>query len=136
MRVHKDYLIWLLEQFTHKDQVFLCGLGNLVDELERILRGDARSRERVSGWTARLISELSLMAELRRQVGLLSPGPLMFDALPVEDKEEEFSKRMRFMKRTFNVFRTDMALSTVGTPLRRFNYPAEKQQNKNTTRLL
>lgn len=136
MRVHKDYLIWLLEQFTHKDQVFLCGLENLVDELERILRSDARSRERVSGWTARLISELSLMAELKRQVGLLSPGSPMTEALPLEDQKEEFSKRMSFMKRTFNVFQKDMALSSVGTPLRRFNYPVEKPQNKNTTRLL
>lgn len=136
MRVHKDYLIWLLEQFTHDDQVFLCGIENLVDELERILRSDARSRERVSGWTARLISELSLMAELKRQVGLLSPGSPMTEFLSLEDQKEEFSKRMSFMKKTFNVFQKDMALSSVGTPLTKFNYPAEKRQTRSTTRLL
>ena len=44
----KDRFLWTLEQLLNDHHVFLCGLENLTDETERLIRSDSESRERVS----------------------------------------------------------------------------------------
>ncbi len=130
----KDHCLWLLEQLLKDDQVFLCGLENLLDEIERMLRADAKSRERVSPWVARVLSDLSLLGEFRRQVGLLRPGPPMIEAVSEEDQQAEFTKRMKLFARVHETFQKNMVLSSTGTPLSKFNYPSDKRLNENTTK--
>lgn len=132
----KDHSLWLPEQLLKNDQVFLCGLENLLDEIERMLRADAKSRERVSPWVARVLSDLSLLGEFRRQIGLLRPGPPMTEAVSEEDQQAEFTKRMKLFARVHEKFQKDMVLSSTGTPLSKFNYPFDKRLNANTTKAL
>lgn len=132
----KDHSLWLLEQLLKDDQVFLCGLENLLDEIERMLRADAKNRERVSPWVASVLSDLSLLGEFRRQVGLLRPGAPMTLAVSDEDQQAEFSKRMKLFARFHETFQKNMVLSSTGTPLSKFNYPSDKRLNPNSTKAL
>lgn len=132
----KDHCLWLLEQLLKDDQVFLCGLENLLDEIERMLRADAKSRERVSPWVARVLSDLSLLGEFRRQVGLLRPGPPMIEAVSEEDQQAQFTKRMKLFARVHETFQKNMVLSSTGTPLSKFNYPSDKRLNPHSTKAL
>ena len=43
-----DYLLWLLEQLVNEQQILLCGLHNLLDEIEQVIQSDSKQRERVS----------------------------------------------------------------------------------------
>lgn len=132
----EDYFLWALEQLLIEKQVFLYGLENLLDEIERMVRSDGQNRERVSSWVARVLSDLSLLAEFRRQMGLLHPGPAMTEALSIEDQQEEFSSRMKLFSRTDEIFNKGMTLAGSGTPLTKFNYPSEKTLNATITKQL
>lgn len=43
-----DPLLWLASQLNDPNQVFLCGLLNLLDELQWLIRSDRKQRERLS----------------------------------------------------------------------------------------
>ena len=134
--VNNDRFLWLMEQLLNEQQVFLFGLENLLDEIERIIRSDSKNRERVSPWIARLLSELSLLGELRRQMGLLKPGPPMTEALPVEAQNAEFARQTKSLSQVFNILTKEMSLSAAGTPLSKFDYPSEKRRTAATTKLM
>ncbi|CAF9938008.1 MAG: hypothetical protein HETSPECPRED_000739 [Heterodermia speciosa] len=131
-----DHFLWALEQLLMDNQVFLYGLENLLDEIERMVRSNGRDRERVSSWVARILSDLSLLAELRRQMGLLHPGPAMTEAVSTEEQQEEFSSRMKLFIRIHEVFDKSMNLAGSVTPLTKFNYPSEKSPNATITKKL
>lgn len=124
----RDQFLWLMGRLTMDDQVFLCGLENILDELERLIRTDPKSRERLSPLLADVLSNLSLLAELKRQMGLLRPGPPMVEALDLADRQAEFSKKSRLMSRVFGILRNGMKFSPTGTPPSKFNYPSHKKR--------
>lgn len=132
----KDHFLSSLEQLLDDDQVFLCGLENLLDEIERMLRSDAKNRERVSPWVARVLSDLSLFGEFRRQIGLLRPGAPMIQAASTKDQQAEFTKRMKLFARVYETFQKNMVFSSTGTPLTKFTYPSDKRLTANTTKSL
>ena len=101
-----------------------------------MIRSDGKNRERVSSWVARILSDLSLLAELRRQMGLLHPGPAMTEAVSPEEQQEEFSSRMKLFSRIYEVLNKGMILADSGTPLTKFNYPSEKSLNATITKQL
>ena len=131
-----DFFLWALERLVLDDQVFVYGLENVLDVIERMVRSDGRNRERVSSWIARLLSDLSLLAELRRQMGLLNPGPAMEEPVSIEEQKEEYSSRMKLFSRILGIFNKGMTLTGSGTPLSKFNYPSEKNLNATTTKQL
>ncbi|KAI4192151.1 MAG: hypothetical protein LQ348_003254 [Seirophora lacunosa] len=129
-----DHLLWLLEVFLQKDQLFLCGLENVCDELEREIRSNRASRERISPYIAKVISDFSLFGELKRQIGLATPGPRMTEVLEQADKHTEYDEKTKLMSRIFSVLtKTDMQLAEVGTPLGKFNYSSNKRQTAAST---
>ena len=128
----RDNLLWLLELLLQDDQVFLCGLDNICDELEREIRSSQTSRERLSAWIADLISDLSLLAELKRQIGLSTPGPAMTQIVPEDIKQAEFAAKTKLISDILRVIKgTDLA--KVGYPLHKFNYPSNKRRSLATT---
>ena len=133
-RKKSDHLLWLLEVLLQDDQMFLCGLENVCDELEREIRSNRPSRDRISPYIANLISELSLLGELKRQIGLATPGPKMTELVDEEKKQAEFSKKTKTLSEVYGAF-TNLGegLAGVGTPLAKFNYPSEKRPALATT---
>ncbi|KAL8897363.1 MAG: hypothetical protein Q9207_007249 [Kuettlingeria erythrocarpa] len=123
-----DNLLWLLEIFCHDGQAFLCGIENVCDELEREIRSSQASRDRISRYIANLISEFSLLAELKRQVGLSSPGPRMKEPIEPEEKQAESDRKMELLSQV------NHALDGVSKGLaEKFNYPSHKRRTSATT---
>jgi hypothetical protein len=64
-----EHLVWLLRTLWEEGQnLFLCRLPIVVDELERLLEAEQKARELTSPYVARLIGELSIVAECLRQL--------------------------------------------------------------------
>ena len=116
--------------------VFLCGLENLTDEIERLIRSDSKSRERMSSWVAKILSDLSLLGEFRHQIGLLRPGSPMTEAVSTQEQQTEFSRRMKLVARVLETFQKGIVYSLTGTPLSKFSYPSDKRLNANVTKSL
>lgn len=134
----RDHFLWLLGRLILDDQVLVCGLDNIVDELERLIRSDAKSRERLSSSLAYVLSNLSLLAELQRQIGLLWPGPPMTEAVDLDDKQAEYTRKSQLLSKVFDVLGGNkiLKLSAVGTPLSLFNYPSHKWRTATVTKEL
>jgi hypothetical protein len=64
-----EHLVWLLRTLWEEGQnLFLCRLPIVADELERLLEAEQKARELTSPYVARLIGELSIVAECLRQL--------------------------------------------------------------------
>ncbi|KAL9578286.1 MAG: hypothetical protein Q9212_005811 [Teloschistes hypoglaucus] len=128
----KDHFLWLLERLVLDDQVFLMGLENILDEVERAKSKDKHNRERVTSWVARVLSDLSLLGELKRQLGLLRPGAPMTEAVPQEEQNVAFSQRMDDFSKIYESLKK-VKWSAHATPLSNFNYPSDKRLTAKTT---
>ena len=130
----EDYFLWLLERLTLEDQIFLCGLENILDEIERLIRGDQKNLKRLSPWLADVLSNLCLLAELKRQHGLLYPGPPMEVSVDQAELQADFSSKTRLVSKVFDILTKGMKLATAGTPLSNFNYPSGKRRTATVVR--
>ncbi|KAL8856562.1 MAG: hypothetical protein Q9178_006877 [Gyalolechia marmorata] len=132
-----DHLLWLLEIFLQDEQLFLCGIENVCDELEREIGAHPASRERISPYIASLISELSLLGELKRQTGLATPGPRMIECLEEGEKQTEFGKKTKLLTQIYDTLegtsKGGAGLAQVGTPLAKFDYPSNKRRTLAST---
>lgn len=130
----KDHFLTLMNQLTTDEQIFLCGLDNLTDELERLIRSDSKSRDRLSSWLARALSNLSFLGEIKRQIGLLKPRPPITEALSLADQQAEFNKKMTTFAKVLGPGSKGMKLAVFGTPLGKFSCPSHKRCTMATTR--
>jgi hypothetical protein len=81
-------LLWLLQQIWEDDHnLFLMGLTNVVDELERTIQSDKTAKEMLSPFVADTISDLTVISEALRQLKIYHPWASTFENLLV-DKEE------------------------------------------------
>ena len=129
-----DHLLWLLESLMDEQQTFLAGLENICDELERELRRDNSSRERISSWIADLISDFSLFGELKRQVDLASPGNRMNALVDTEELHQAFDKKMGLLKEVMKISEgVGSCFTEQGFSLDSFQYPVNKRRTKATT---
>ncbi|KAI4150585.1 MAG: hypothetical protein L6R39_002233 [Caloplaca ligustica] len=136
-RKKSDHLLWLLETFLDEDRLFLCGLENVCDELEREIRSNQTSRERISPYIANFISDLSLFGEIKRQIGLTTPGPRMIELIEKEEKQAGFSRKIDLFSQVYNTLTAlGKGLAEVGSPLERFSYPSHKRRTSATTRAM
>lgn len=129
----EDPILWLMDQLTRDDQVMFMGLENILDELERLMRKDRKSRERLSSWLANVLSDLSLLGELKRQVELLWPGPSILKAVDIEEQEKEYKEKSMLLDHVLGIFKKGMRLAAVGTPLTKYNHPSEKKRTATVT---
>ncbi|KAL8690237.1 MAG: hypothetical protein Q9218_004275 [Villophora microphyllina] len=121
-----DNFLWLLERLWTSDHVRLFGLHNLLDEIERKLREEKLSRERVSPWIARILSDLSVLAEIRRQVGILRPGHSCSRCQVDKEQWTEFIDRMGPFQQVLQGCMVLFNFAGKTTPLTKFNYPSDK----------
>ena len=136
----RDYLLWLIRQLIDEQQTFLCGLSNLLDELERITRNKSESagvaqKERISPWVSRVLSDLSVIDELEWRISLHQPGIGLHRPVEQEELFAEFSRRAILFSKFFEAGKT-LDLVDVGTPLRKFDYPSGKRRTATSTEKL
>ena len=133
-RRKSDHLLWLLEVFLQDDQLFLCGLENVCDELEREIRSNQSSKARITPYIASLISDMSLLGELKRQIDLSTPGPRILELIDPKESHAEFSKKIKLMSQIVDTLTNiGKGLADVATPLGKFNFPSDKRRTLATT---
>ncbi|KAI5859433.1 hypothetical protein GGS23DRAFT_585385 [Durotheca rogersii] len=116
-------------------QLFLVGLPSLMDEIERLMKGDSAASQLVSGWVAEKISHLSVISESLRQLELFQPWAATFEAAMVEHEDEIKRDYEKTLKRLRALYTFESVPSTMclGIPTDgRFKYPAEKRRTKET----
>ncbi|KAK3689894.1 hypothetical protein B0T22DRAFT_499480 [Podospora appendiculata] len=128
------WLLWTLWEDGY--DLFLCRMPAVVDELDRLLKAEPRARELVSPYTARLIGELSIVAECLRQLDIYQPWANGFENALVHREDaikREFAERTASEARVLAALHEDnvAVLRPFGDPSdNKFEYPVGKRLNK------
>ena len=134
----EDYFLWLLEQFVDPRKLKLCGLTELLDELERVTRTTSKmagspQNERISAFVARTLSDLAILTELGEQLRYHEPPILRF--LKDEELDAELDQQTTLLDLIWSTSE-DIVLWDLGTPLEKFKYPSEKRRTAATTEMM
>src|SRR5438034_5839902 len=70
---NRDELIWIFTTLFDEHQLHLAGLNTLMDELERLIENDPKTKELISSWVADQISDLSVFSLCLPQIELYQP---------------------------------------------------------------
>jgi hypothetical protein len=128
-----DPLIWMFQILWDKNSLFLLGLPDVMDELERLLRRDSKQKERISGWVANVLSDLGTIARAQHEVELYYPWAGRFeDEFENYRKEiqEEFSAKTAALAEVHNSCE-NISFEKFGRPSdQRFLYPSDKRRTK------
>lgn len=132
-----QHLLWLLQTLWEDDNnLFLCRMTTVVDELDRLLKAEPKALDLVSPYVAMLIGEISITGECLRQLEIFQPWANGFEAALV-DKEEgikkEFEENTKAWAKIHSTFTKQncIALRPLADPSGgRFQYPLGKRQNK------
>ena len=134
-KVQKD-LFWLLTTLWEDGQaLFLMGITNLLDELQRLLNTHATANQMISSYIANLLSDLSVVCECLRQLQNYQPWANTFEDEMVgrrDDIQKNFARRTEPSARMLNATgdcQTTMA--QYGNPNQvRFHYPVDKRKTR------
>ncbi|KAI0869427.1 hypothetical protein GGS24DRAFT_163939 [Hypoxylon argillaceum] len=130
-------LIWLLQTLWEDGQdLFLCRMTVVIDELDRLLKAEPRALELVSPYIAMLISELSVTGECLRQLEIFQPWANGFEGALVDREEgikKEFKQHNRAMAQVLETFK-EQNITTfchLADPSGgKFQYPVGKRRSK------
>lgn len=130
-------LIWLLQTLWEDgNDLFLCRLTTVIDELDRLLKAEPKALELVSPYIAMLIGELSITGECLRQLEIFQPWANTFEHALVDREEgikKEFKEHTRDWGLILDTFKEKncVAIAQLGDPSGgKFQYPVGKRQNK------
>ena len=131
--VGKDALLHLFTTLWDEHQLFLCGLPDVMDELDRLVQSDSRQKERLSSWVAQTISDLAVIAQIRREIGSYHPLLSATNEHVTDGMEADFSKSLSKVADLMNNAK-GLSLASVGSPSEgRFQYPSDKRRTRETT---
>lgn len=135
-----DELLRLFQILWNEQQVFLYGLPNIMDELERLIEADREQKKRLSGWVTEFVSDLSLVAQIKNQLNLYQPWASTFENDALEHKEAikaDFSKSISLVTEYMKASERMPSAGKLVTPLReKFHYPVDKPRTRLTTEAL
>ncbi|KAI1127038.1 hypothetical protein F5Y10DRAFT_243534 [Nemania abortiva] len=130
-------LIWLLQTLWEDgNDLFLCRMTTVIDELDRLLKAEPKALELVSPYVAMLIGELSITGECLRQLEIFQPWANGFENALVDREEgikKEFEEHTKSWAQVHDTFKEKniIAVRQLGDPSDgRFQYPVGKRQNK------
>ncbi|KAI1108569.1 hypothetical protein F5Y14DRAFT_74617 [Nemania sp. NC0429] len=130
-------LIWLLRTLWEDGQdLFLCRMTSVIDELDRLLKAEPRALELVSPYVAMLIGELSITGECLRQLEIFQPWANGFEQALVDREEgikKEFKEHTKVWAQVLDALKEKnvIAIQQLGDPSGgKFQYPIGKRQNK------
>lgn len=131
--IGKDVLLHLFTALWNEQQLFLLGLPDVMDELDRLVQSDIKQKERLSSWVAQVISDLAVIAQIRRQVGSYHPLLSATNEDTTDDMRADFSKSLSKFAELMNNAK-GLSLASVGSPSDgRFQYPSNKRRTRETT---
>jgi hypothetical protein len=128
----KDKLTWVLSQLMDKNQRFLLGARDLIDEYEYIMQNHPKEKPRITTWVSDVITDIALIAEMDRQVHLYQPWVRMQEYAQ-EPTEDEIAAQFLTMNEPFStlleIFPRN-GLQDVAMPLPQFYYPIDKPRTQ------
>ncbi|KAI2618753.1 hypothetical protein GGR54DRAFT_604445 [Hypoxylon sp. NC1633] len=130
-------LLWLLQTLWEDgNDLFLCRMTAVIDELDRFLKAEPKALELVSPYIATLIGELSITGECLRQLQIFQPWANGFETALVDREKaikREFTEHTKVWAQVYDAFKEQniVAIGQLGDPSGgRFQYPVGKRQNK------
>jgi hypothetical protein len=139
IRVHtksaigKDPLLLLFATLWDSQQLFLRGLPDVMDELDRLVQSDSKQKQRLSSWVAQVVSDLAVIAQIRRQVGSYHPLLMASNELTTDEIRADFSKSLISFAELMNNSK-GISLANVGSLSEgRFHYPSDKRRTQEMT---
>ncbi|KAI4236720.1 MAG: hypothetical protein L6R40_006064 [Gallowayella cf. fulva] len=123
-----DYLFWLFTKSLNgeKDQQQISGLANVSQEMETLITKKQEEKKRLSWRLIRSISDIAVIAEMQRQMGLSTCNDYSLSAYSEEDNNAWMSARMKPFLDILNVLIDHDELEPLVESLRAFDYPVEK----------
>ena len=132
-----DMLLGFFLMLWNERQLFLCGLDNIVEVMERLVQDDPRQKGRFSALVAGTFSDLALLAEILRQINLYQPWASAFEHNAVDHDEKIRStctKALSPLTEIAQDLKGVKPLAALGNPAQnRFYYPFGKKRTKQTT---
>jgi hypothetical protein len=130
-------LVWLLRTlWENRQNLFYCGLTNIMDELERLQQSQLKARAMISPYIAEVISNLAVLSEALRQLNMFQPWARTFPNLLDERKDAihkhwvEWTGRCDLTQGAL-AGSNQMKIVQLGTPEgRKFYYPVDKRRTK------
>ncbi|KAI0970428.1 hypothetical protein F4678DRAFT_139287 [Xylaria arbuscula] len=136
-------LIWLLETLWEDgNDLFLCRMTTVIDELDRLLKAEPKALELISPYIAMLIGELSITGECLRQLEIFQPWANGFEQALVDREEaikKEFTEHTKGWAHVHDTFKVQniIPLRQLADPSGgRFQYPVGKRLNKVNVEIL
>ncbi|KAK6063147.1 hypothetical protein SCUP515_12673 [Seiridium cupressi] len=131
------HLVWLLQTLWEDgNDLFLCRITTVIDELDLLLRAEPKTSEMVSPYIVMLIGELSVVGECLRQLEIYQSWANGFEQELVDRDEgikREFANRTQSWGRVLETFRDQnlVGVRQLGDPSDgKFHYPVGKRENK------
>ncbi|KAH6684818.1 hypothetical protein F5X68DRAFT_171207 [Plectosphaerella plurivora] len=132
-----EHLMWLLKTLWEDGtNLMFARLPLVVDELDRLLKADPKASEMVSAYVARLISELSILAECLRQLEIYQPWANGFEMAWVDHEDvikKDFEESVRSERGIMEAMRDEnlFILKDFGDPVKMTSdYPVSKRRTK------
>ncbi|CAF9941525.1 MAG: hypothetical protein HETSPECPRED_003636 [Heterodermia speciosa] len=132
----RDKLIWIFMTMFDDRNRHLAGLNTLIDELERMMENDPKSKTRISSWMADQIADLSVLSQCLHQIELFQPWAATFGHRMMELEDELTEDYMSTQKNLEGYFACQFGskITTLGTPNEgRFYYPVDKRKTRDNT---
>lgn len=133
----ESYLIWLLQTlWDDGNNLFLCRLPAVVDELQRLIDTEKKAADLISDFIEATIADLAILSECLRQLETYQPWANNFEEQYVDQKDaimQEFAKRTRPWGRLLNALGKpgQTGLEDLGKPSnKKFDYPVSRRRNK------
>ncbi|KAL8649796.1 MAG: hypothetical protein Q9210_004186 [Variospora velana] len=139
-RPHEDgkytsYMQRQPELVTSKDDKNkrICGLADVLQEMESLIVKDQQQRKRLSWRLVRMIADVSVITEIQRQLDLAMFSDYLLSAWSDEENTEWMNHRVASLLEIREVFHQDIGVAPLVMDLRAFDYPSDRKRTAATT---
>lgn len=130
-----DHLFWLLTELSrHQKETWqVCSLPNIVQEVEILISNDEKEKKRLTLHMARMISDLAVVAQIQRQMGLSTCNEYYLSSWSDDQFDVWLRKRIAPYYKIEEVLFKGTGLALPVKDLRVFDYPSDKPRTATTT---
>lgn len=138
-----DHLYWLFTELVigkgNQQNQQICGLPNLSQEIENLVSKDAQQKERLTWRLIRVISDVAVIAEMQRQLGLSTCNEYTLSALSQEKLDAWGKTDLGRLPEINDISYHSIGLAQVNgfaplvTDLQVFEYPSDKRRTAANT---
>ncbi|KAL8754103.1 MAG: hypothetical protein Q9199_004569 [Rusavskia elegans] len=138
-----DHLYWLFTELVigkgNQQNQQICGLPNLSQEIENLISKDAQQKERLNWRLIRVISDVAVIAEMQRQLGLSTCNEYTLSAFSQEELDAWGKTDLGRLPKINDISYHSIGLAQVNgfaplvTDLQVFEYPSDKRRTAANT---